>query len=80
MSMHMVLVVIFRVRSQNYPVNFALLAIHCQSSSPGMQWTQVSSFRTKLLLSGVTEDNANIESTKGKKEREKKKKCCFLIA
>lgn len=37
MSMHMVLVVIFRVRSQNYPVNFALLAIHCQSSSPGMQ-------------------------------------------
>lgn len=37
LSMHMVHLVIFRVRSQNYPLNFALLAIHSHSSSPGVQ-------------------------------------------
>lgn len=48
LSMHMVHLVIFRVTSQNYPLNFALLAIHSHSSSPGVQRTQIPDLRTKL--------------------------------
>lgn len=78
-GMHMVLVAILRVRSQSYPVSFALLAIHCKSPSPVVQWTQVSALKTKLLNSWLAEKNCKHEWYKENTKR-KRKNVAFSIA